>query len=198
MNKKQIAILGTVVMFLGNITTASATGEEIRHNSFGVNIESTSPALFKYIENKEKEEQLNIEKMAQAQANAKNSAALAKRLSELKKHVGRTWYVFSGSSPSGWDCSGLTRWFYEGLGVELDHSASKQAKYAGVHVDTPQIGDIVAFKHLNSEKYYHVGIYAGDNKVIHAKKPGTKTEMIELTDGWFSQSEISFIRVIEN
>jgi hypothetical protein len=34
--------------------------------------------------------------------------------------------------------------------------------------------------------------------VIHAKKPGTKTEKIELTDGWFSQSEISFIRVIEN
>ena len=197
MNKKQIAILGTVVLFLGNITTAAA-GDEPRHNSFGVTVQTSKPHLFQYIENKNNEEQLNIEKMAKAQAIAKNRAALASRLSELKKHVGRTSYVFSGSSPSGWDCSGLTRWFYEGLGIELEHSASKQAKYAGVHVDTPQIGDIVAFKHLNSEKYYHVGIYAGDNKVIHAKKPGTKTEIIELTDGWFSQSEISFIRVIEN
>lgn len=127
-----------------------------------------------------------------------NKQALEDRLVELEKYVNKTWYVFSGSSPSGWDCSGMTRWFYEGLGVTLDHSASKQAKNAGHYVDTPQIGDLVAFKHLNSEKYFHVGIYAGDGMVIHAKKPGTRTERIELSDGWFAKSEISFIRVIEN
>ena len=141
---------------------------------------------------------IKIAKAEHSKLMIQNKQALEGRLLELEKYVNRTWYVFSGSSPRGWDCSGMTRWFYEGLGIELDHSASKQAKNAGFYVDTPQIGDIVAFKHLNSKKYYHVGIYAGDGMVIHAKKPGTRTEKIELTDGWFSQSEISFIRVIEN
>lgn len=198
MNKKQIAILGTVVMFLGNITTAAANGEEIRHNSFGVNIQMSNPGLLQQVEETKRQAELDVQRMAEEQAANKNKLAIENRIKQLKKYVNRTAYVFSGSSPSGWDCSGLTRWFYEGLGIELDHSASKQARYAGVHVDTPILGDIVAFKHLNSEKYYHVGIYIGDNKVIHAKKPGTRTEMIELTDGWFAQSEISFIRVIEN
>lgn len=203
---KKVAILGAVVVLLGcssatvaddhkSLSTEYKPAYKVNPMSQIIEASKTQTLL-----EQQAAEALRI-KIAKAEHEklmTQNRQALEDRLTELEKYVNKTWYVFSGSSTSGWDCSGMTRWFYEGLGVTLDHSASKQAKNAGHYVDTPQIGDIVAFKHLNSKKYYHVGIYAGDGMVIHAKKPGTRTEKIELTDGWFSQSEISFIRVIEN
>lgn len=204
---RKIAILGAVVVLLG--CSAATVADDHKSLStieykpvYEVNVMSQIIETHKEQTMLEQQaaEALRI-KMAEAERNklmAQNKQALEDRLVELEKYVNKTWYVFSGSSPSGWDCSGMTRWFYEGLGITLEHSASKQAKNAGHYVDTPQIGDIVAFKHLNSKKYFHVGIYAGDNMVIHAKKPGTRTERIELSDGWFAQSEISFIRVLDN
>jgi len=204
---KKVAILGAVVVLLG--CSAATVADD--HKSLSTNKYTTKPTIETMsliietsktqtrLEQQAAEALKNIAEQQKAQKErVTNRQALQDRLVQLEKYVGKTWYVFSGSSPSGWDCSGLTRWFYEGLGITLDHSASKQAKNAGYYVDTPQIGDIVGFKHLNSKKYFHVGIYAGDGVVIHSKKPGTRTEKIKLTDGWFSQSEISFIRVIEN
>jgi len=203
----KIAILGTVVVLLGCSTATVADDHKTSLiTEYKETFEVKNMSLI--IETSKKQTMLEQqaaealqEKIDLAEYNKsllRNKEALGKRLDLLEKYVGKTWYVFSGSSTSGWDCSGMTRWFYEGLGITLEHSASKQAKNAGYYVDTPQIGDIVAFKHLNSKKYFHVGIYAGDGMVIHAKKPGTRTEKIELTDGWFSRSEISFIRVVEN
>ena len=204
---KKVAILGAVVVLLGCSSATVADDHKslstFEHKPvYKVNVMSQIIETSKTQTMLEKQaaEALRIKKAEAERIKSmlQNKQALEDRLVELEKYVNKTWYVFSGSSPSGWDCSGMTRWFYEGLGVTLDHSASKQAKNAGHYVDTPQIGDLVAFKHLNSEKYFHVGIYAGDGMVIHAKKPGTRTERIELSDGWFAKSEISFIRVIEN
>lgn len=197
MTKKHFAILGAASVLLFGCGSASAFGEvrHIQQNGKTVNI---SNSVLLHAVQIEKQKQIDLKRIAKEVAIQKNKEAINKQINKLKQYVGKTWYVFSGSSPSGWDCSGLTRWFYEDLGVELDHSASKQAKNAGIHVTNPKIGDIVAFSHLNSEKYYHVGIYVGDNKIIHAKKPGTRTELISLSDGWFAKSEISFVRVIEN
>lgn len=204
---RKIAILGAVVVLLG---CSSATVAD-DHKSLSTieykpvyKVNLMSQIIETHREQTMLEQQaaealqLKIQEAETSRSLLKNKQALESRLLELESYVDKTWYVFSGSSPSGWDCSGMTKWFYQDLGIELDHSASKQAKNAGHYVDTPQIGDIVGFKHLNSKKYYHVGIYAGDNMVIHAKKPGTRTEKISLSDGWFSKSEISFIRVIEN
>lgn len=186
-----------MAVLLGSCTATNAIGD-VRHNSEIVTKLNTENDVLVVAVNMQEEEDLNLERIAREAFLEKNRKALKDRIEELSKYVNRTPYVFSGSSTGGWDCSGLTTWFYAGLGVELDHSASKQGKFAGFHVDKPKPGDIVAFKHVNAEKYYHVGIYVGNNKIIHAKKPGTRTEKVELTDNWFSQSEISFIRVIEN
>ena len=204
---RKIAILGAVVVLLGCSSATVADDHKSLITTkykpvYEVNL--MSQVIETHREQTMLEQQaaealrIRIEEAEANKAKVANRQALEERLVELEKYVNKTWYVFSGSSPSGWDCSGMTKWFYQDLGIELDHSASKQAKNAGYYVDTPQIGDIVGFKHLNSKKYYHVGIYAGDNTIIHAKKPGTRTEKISLSDGWFSKSEISFIRVIEN
>jgi hypothetical protein len=147
----------------------------------------------------QQEKLLEIEAEKQRQKMLKeNKLLLEIRVSELRNYVNKTWYVFSGSTPSGWDCSGLTLWFYRGLGVELEHSATKQALYAGFHVDYPKVGDLVAFRHYNAEKYYHIGIYVGNNEIIHARRKGTVTELVSLSDEKFKKSEITFVRILEN
>ena len=114
---------------------------------------------------------------------------------QLKNRVDKTWYVFSGSTPSGWDCSGLVVWYYEQLGVEVPHSANKQGNI-GRKVQTPSVGDIVVWSYKGSSSYYHASIYIGNGKVIHAGfRPGTSTEIISLDDPSFKHSNATFIRV---
>jgi cell wall-associated NlpC family hydrolase len=95
-----------------------------------------------------------------------------KVLDKVKSYVGKTPYVFSGASPSAWDCSGLVLWTYAQLGIELPHSASAQLS-AGKHVKDPQPGDIVVWG-----GGYHSGIYLGDGKVINALNPRVDTNIM--------------------
>lgn len=103
-----------------------------------------------------------------------NTVAVKSAVKKLNKYVGKTWYVFSGNTPAGWDCSGLTMWFYEQLDVQLEHRASKQ-QTAGVATKNPKVGDLVVFKYKGYNSAYHVGVYVGNGKMIHAPKKGHRT-----------------------
>ena len=126
-----------------------------------------------------------------------NSMKINKMVSKLKKHVGKTWYVFSGSTPSGWDCSGLTLWAYGQIGIDLEHRASKQES-AGIKTKNPKPGDLVVFKYKNSKTAYHVGVYIGNGDMIHAPRKGhvTRVENVEAFGG--SYSNISYVRFIDS
>lgn len=125
-----------------------------------------------------------------------NATSITKTVSALKKRVGRTWYVFSGSTPSGWDCSGLVMWTYQQMGVELEHRASLQQK-AGTLVDDPKVGDIVAFTYKNSKSAYHVGIYIGDGKMIHARRKGQGTVIESVTTFAGNYSKVTYTRILD-
>jgi cell wall-associated NlpC family hydrolase len=114
----------------------------------------------------------------------------------LSKTVGKTWYVFSGSTPQGWDCSGLTVWFYGELGVELEHRASSQHT-AGVPTKAPILGDLVLFKYKGYKTAYHVGVYIGDGKMIHAPKPGQRTAIDSVETFAGDYSSVSYRRILE-
>jgi cell wall-associated NlpC family hydrolase len=120
-----------------------------------------------------------------------------KVVNKLEKRVGKTWYVFSGSTPRGWDCSGLVYWAYEQLGIEVPHSANKQGQLTK-GVKDPKVGDIVVWGYKGSKSYYHAGIYIGDGKAIHAGfRKGTTTEIISLDSPSFKGSTVKFVRLIE-
>jgi len=116
-------------------------------------------------------------------------------IKQLKKRIGKTWYVFSGSTPRGWDCSGLTMWAYEQIGVELPHSANKQAR-AGIKVVSPSVGDLVLFGYPGTNTFFHASIYIGDNKVIHAGfKRGQTTSILDLDSASVKNTKMRFVRV---
>jgi cell wall-associated NlpC family hydrolase len=128
---------------------------------------------------------------------AENRRKLAAVVAKLERRIGKTWYVFSGSTPRGWDCSGMTRWAYQQLGVDIPHSATKQAG-VGRKVTKPELGDIVLFGYKGSKSYYHAAMYVGSGVVIHAGfRRGTTTEKIPIWSPAFKGSRITFIRVID-
>lgn len=115
---------------------------------------------------------------------------------KLKKQVGRTPYVFSGSSVYGWDCSGLVLWTYEQLGVKLEHSATKQAK-SGKRVKKPKVGDIVVFGYKGSKSFYHSAIYIGDGKIINANNGLGGTVIQSLSAKEYKDKKIVFVRFFD-
>jgi cell wall-associated NlpC family hydrolase len=128
-----------------------------------------------------------------------NTRILNETLVLVKNQVGRTPYVFSGSTPRGWDCSGLVRWTYGHLGIDLRHSANTQ-RDSGTIVTEPKIGDIVSFNYKGSRSAYHSGIYLGPDEMIHSGgKAGDRTSIISIS-GWAkdnNNSEIVYTRIIE-
>lgn len=83
-------------------------------------------------------------------------------------------YVYGGASPStGFDCSGLTYYVYKHFGYTLSRSSTAQANN-GVKVEKSDLqpGDLVIYKNNSLTKIGHVGIYIGNNKMIHASEPG--------------------------
>jgi cell wall-associated NlpC family hydrolase len=120
---------------------------------------------------------------------------MAQVVKQLKKRIGKTWYVFSGSTPSGWDCSGMTRWAYAQIGVDIPHSANKQAA-SGVKVSAPAIGDLVLFGYKGTNTFFHASIYIGNGKVIHAGfKKGQTTSVLDLQSASVKNTKMRFVRV---
>ena len=132
--------------------------------------------------------------------NAKEIRQQAKRdklkrvVTYLTTRVHKTAYVFSGSTISGWDCSGMVRYTYKRLGITLEHSANKQA-HSGKRVSKPRVGDVVVFAYQGSTNFYHSAIYVGNNLIINANQMYKTTVIQPLSD--FSKSQIRFVRVIE-
>jgi cell wall-associated NlpC family hydrolase len=86
-------------------------------------------------------------------------------------------------------------WAYEQLGVELPHSANKQAK-SGIKVVSPEVGDLVLFGYKGTNTYFHASIYIGNNKVIHAGfKKGQTTSVLDLGAASVKNTKMKFVRV---
>lgn len=84
-------------------------------------------------------------------------------------------YVWGGTSPSGFDCSGFIQYVFRSQGVSLPRVSRGQASSgAYVSISNAQPGDILYF---GQSSVTHVGIYIGNNKMIHAPSPG-KSVMI--------------------
>ncbi|WP_051875707.1 C40 family peptidase [Bifidobacterium coryneforme] len=73
-------------------------------------------------------------------------------------------YVFGGETPSGFDCSGFTKYVFAHFGIALPHNADAQAGF-GTPVSTPAPGDLMVAPG-------HVAIYVGNGYMIHAPAPG--------------------------
>ncbi len=103
-----------------------------------------------------------------------------------KKYLG-TPYVYGGSSPSGFDCSGFVYYLYKSMGVTLNRVAADQMTNGKwVPKNALQPGDIVGFAN-NSGYINHVGIYAGNGMMIHSPQTGDVVKYESIVTGNYSR-----------
>ena len=98
------------------------------------------------------------------------STSVGNQIVEYAKQYLGCKYVYGGSGPSSFDCSGFTMYVYAKFGVNLSHSARAQSKN-GTYVakEDLQPGDIVFFKDYETmDGIGHCGIYIGNGDFIHA------------------------------
>jgi cell wall-associated NlpC family hydrolase len=96
-------------------------------------------------------------------------------------------YVWGGSSPSGFDCSGLTHYAYAQLGIDLPRTSSQQyhagAFIEAARLDLLQPGDLVFFGYDGDpDRVHHVGMYVGSGNFVHAPATGDRVKVSSLTD----------------
>lgn len=108
------------------------------------------------------------EAFAPAASSGSRNSKGKKALAFAKRQLGDR-YRYGASGPNSWDCSGLTQGAWRKAGVKLPHSSRAQFR-RGKKVSRSNLrkGDLVFFYSRPS----HVGIYAGNGKIIHASRPG--------------------------
>lgn len=110
----------------------------------------------------------------------------AEILAEAQKYLG-VRYVYGGSSPSGFDCSGFVYYVLNQVGYAPSRAISGQYKL-GVSVEKSDLqpGDIVFFANTYTSGLSHVGIYAGNGQFIHAPNSRSTVSYSDLTSGYWA------------
>lgn len=108
-----------------------------------------------------------------------------KLLQVAYKQLG-TPYVWGGTSPKGFDCSGFLQYVYRHIGISLPRTTKEQQR-TGVSISKKHIrpGDLVFL----GNPAYHVGMYVGGGKYIHAPRTGDVVKVSKIR--W---SEVSTIK----
>jgi murein DD-endopeptidase len=96
-------------------------------------------------------------------------------------------YRYGGSSPSGFDCSGLVLYSYKQAGVALPHGTDKQRSASrAVKVAELRRGDLLFFNQ-EGKKYGHVAIYIGEGKFVHAPSSGKSVRSDRLDNPYWKK-----------
>ncbi|MCP2327936.1 cell wall-associated NlpC family hydrolase [Hamadaea flava] len=117
------------------------------------------------------------------------AAKAAKVIALAKQYSGRP-YRWSAAGPKRFDCTGYTKFIYKKVGVKLPHSGAQGKKGKKVSRAKALPGDLVIFRDSGG-RVYHVGIYAGGNKMYDAPTYGKKTGLHRI---W--SKKVEFRRVL--
>lgn len=94
-------------------------------------------------------------------------------------------YVYGGSSPAGFDCSGFVQYVFKQFGTNLSRTTYTQVN-EGTYVsrDQLQMGDLVFF--ASGGNVSHVGIYISDGNFIHSTHTGDVLKISSLNSGYYN------------
>lgn len=131
-----------------------------------------------------------------AALNGTGSSVRQTVVANAKKHIG-TPYVWGGSTPSGFDCSGFVQYVLKQSGISLPRTTSDQVKVGtAISKSALQPGDLVFLQNTYRAGVSHVGIYVGDGKMIHASSSKGVT-ISDLSSSYYTKHYHSSRRVIK-
>ncbi|AEM78395.1 C40 family peptidase [Thermoanaerobacter wiegelii] len=124
--------------------------------------------------------------------------SLVDKLIDFAKSFVGTPYVYGGSTPKGFDCSGFVQYVFKNVGINLPRTANEQAT-AGEYVsyNDLQPGDLVFFKTLGSSSINHSGIYIGNGEFIQSSSGRGKVIISPLNEGYYKEHYVTARRIIK-
>jgi cell wall-associated NlpC family hydrolase len=125
---------------------------------------------------------------AGATANGQAALTMAELVAMLKAAASRVGYpyVWGGSGPTTFDCSGLVQWSYRQAGVVMPRVAADQARTGpAIPFSRAQAGDLLFYRTDPTAPDYisHVAIYLGKGLMIQAPQPGQNVEIVPVALG---------------
>ena len=103
-------------------------------------------------------------------------------------------YVYGGTSPSGFDCSGLVYYCYHHFGYSVNRTAAGLS-YNGTSVSSLRAGDVLLFTSTDGSYIGHTGIYIGSGQFIHAPHTGDVVKISNLSDSYYTSHYVGARRI---
>jgi cell wall-associated NlpC family hydrolase len=134
-------------------------------------------------------------------SNTSASSSARRVLSTADRYIGVP-YVYGGTSPRGFDCSGFVQYVYGEQGVNLPRT-SRQMAGVGMAIEASsralEPGDLMLF--AQGGRISHVAIYAGNGRFIHSSSSGHGVRYDDLgtrRGQWFADHLVAARRVVGN
>ena len=110
---------------------------------------------------------------APTSSSSRSTARASKVMTTANRYVG-TKYVYGGTTPRGFDCSGFVQYVFRRHGVLLPRTSRGQAtagRRVAAGLSRLRVGDLLLFA-TKGKRIDHVAIYAGGNRIIHSSASG--------------------------
>ena len=146
------------------------------------------PVDFKYGNAKSAASGMPVQKVAM-------NSSQKKVIDTAEKYIG-VKYVYGGTTPNGFDCSGFAQYVMNENGVTLHRTSREQYASDGVSVSKSELqpGDLVFFGTGGSVS--HVGIYAGNGQMIHSPSTGKTVCYTSIESNYYKSRYIGGKRVL--
>lgn len=126
-----------------------------------------------------------------------NLATPGVQVADLAEQYVGSRYVWGGSSPAGFDCTGFVMWVFNQFGVAMPHNEAGQlASGDRVSADDLQPGDVLVFANTYRRGLSHTGIYLGDGRFVHAVDEAHGVLVSNLWDGYWAPRLVGATRAL--
>lgn len=123
------------------------------------------------------------------------ASSLGENVALLAQELIGAPYVYGGSDPRGFDCSGLVYYTYRQTGVNVPRTSQEQFKAARkIALTQANEGDLVFFQ--DQAKLSHVGIYLGEGMFVHAPETGRQVSIESLNAPYYQQHLVAVGRLV--
>lgn len=155
--------------------------------------QETSRSMTKFREKEKTDEESNKTENTNT-SNVASSGNGSSVVATANQYIGSR-YIYGGTTPSGFDCSGFTSYVYKKYGVSLSRTAAGQYSN-GVAVSKGELqpGDLVMF---GKSGINHVGIYIGGGKMIHAANPSRGVTTDTINSGYYGTNYVGARRILQ-